>query len=350
MASRPVPMTSARPQSSGRLPARAVLWALSCLLAVVALAACASGAVSIPWDSVPRLLWGDVAPQETMLRNVLLDIRVPRVLFSALTGAALAVTGVTMQALFRNPLAEPGLVGISSGAALGAVCAIVLTTGGFAVIGSSAFLGSLAATFLAYAIGRRYRGVAGLLLAGIAINAMAGSVIGVLTYLASDSQLRDLTFWSMGSLAGASWHTLALTGPWTLLVLAYLCTQWRAMNALLLGEREAAHLGFELAPVRRRLIVATALVIGPLVAVTGGIGFVGLVVPHLVRMVLGAHHRFLLPASLLAGALLLTLADWVARLVVIPAELPIGLVTSLVGGPFFFWLLTRARSAPAADS
>jgi len=329
---------------------RAVLWALSCLLVAAALAACASGAVSIPWDSVPRLLWGSVAPQETMLRNVLLDIRVPRVLFSALTGAALAVTGVTMQALFRNPLAEPGLVGISSGAALGAVCAIVLTAGGFAVIGGSAFLGSLAATFLAYAVGRRYRGVAGLLLAGIAINAMAGSVIGVLTYLASDSQLRDLTFWSMGSLAGASWRTLALTGPWTLLVLAYLCTQWRAMNALLLGEREAAHLGFELAPVRRRLIVATALVIGPLVAVTGGIGFVGLVVPHLVRMVLGAHHRFLLPASLLAGALLLTLADWVARLVVIPAELPIGLVTSLVGGPFFFWLLTRARSAPAADS
>jgi iron complex transport system permease protein len=329
---------------------RAVLWALSCLLVAAALAACASGAVSIPWDSVPRLLWGSVAPQETMLRNVLLDIRVPRVLFSALTGAALAVTGVTMQALFRNPLAEPGLVGISSGAALGAVCAIVLTAGRFAVIGGSAFLGSLAATFLAYAVGRRYRGVAGLLLAGIAINAMAGSVIGVLTYLASDSQLRDLTFWSMGSLAGASWRTLALTGPWTLLVLAYLCTQWRAMNALLLGEREAAHLGFELAPVRRRLIVATALVIGPLVAVTGGIGFVGLVVPHLVRMVLGAHHRFLLPASLLAGALLLTLADWVARLVVIPAELPIGLVTSLVGGPFFFWLLTRARSAPAADS
>ena len=350
MASRPAPMVSACPRPSGRVAPRAVLWALSCLLVAAALAACASGAVSIPWDSVPRLLWGSVAPQETMLRNVLLDIRVPRVLFSALTGAALAVTGVTMQALFRNPLAEPGLVGISSGAALGAVCAIVLTAGGFAVIGGSAFLGSLAATFLAYAVGRRYRGVAGLLLAGIAINAMAGSVIGVLTYLASDSQLRDLTFWSMGSLAGASWRTLALTGPWTLLVLAYLCTQWRAMNALLLGEREAAHLGFELAPVRRRLIVATALVIGPLVAVTGGIGFVGLVVPHLVRMVLGAHHRFLLPASLLAGALLLTLADWVARLVVIPAELPIGLVTSLVGGPFFFWLLTRARSAPAADS
>uniref|UniRef100_UPI0033400875 FecCD family ABC transporter permease n=1 Tax=Castellaniella defragrans TaxID=75697 RepID=UPI0033400875 len=318
------------------------------MLAVVALAACASGAVAIPWRQLPRILLApDLAGQDIMMRSVLLDIRVPRVLFGCVTGAALAATGVVIQALFRNPLAEPGLVGISSGAALGAVTAIVLAAGGFAIVAGAAFLGSLAATFLAYAIGSRYRGVAGLLLAGIAINALAGSVIGVLTYMATDSQLRDLTFWSMGSLAGASWHTLSLVGPWTLAVLAYLCAQWRALNALLLGEREAAHLGFELVPVRRRLIVATALVIGPLVAVTGGIGFVGLVVPHLVRMVLGAHHRRLLPVSLVVGALLLTLADWLARLVIIPAELPIGLVTSLVGGPFFFWLLTRARSVPA---
>lgn len=334
--------------SPGRLPLGMAVGLLGVALAVVALAACASGAVTIPWLRLSHLLFADsLSPQDAMLRSVLLDIRVPRVLFSGVTGAVLAATGVVMQALFRNPLAEPGLVGISSGAALGAVLAIVLTAGGFAAVAGSAFLGSLAATFLAYAIGSRYRGVAGLLLAGIAINALAGSIIGVLTYFATDTQLRDLTFWSMGSLAGASWHTLSLVGPWTLLVLAYLCLQWRALNALLLGEREAAHLGFELAPMRRRLIVATALVIGPLVAVTGGIGFVGLIVPHLVRMVFGAHHRRLLPLSLLMGALLLTLADWLARVVVIPAELPIGLVTSLVGGPFFFWLLTRARSVPA---
>lgn len=331
---------------TGRLAPRPVLCILTLSLVLAALAASASGAVHIPWDRIPALLWGQPAGNETLLRNVLLDIRVPRVIFSAIVGAALAVTGVTMQALFRNPLAEPGLVGISSGGALGAVCAIVLTAGSFPVIAGSAFVGSLAATFLAYAIGRRYRGVAGLLLAGVAINAMAGSGIGLLTYMADDNQLRDLTFWSMGSLAGGTWKTLAAVGPWTLLLLVYLCTQWRTMNALLLGEREAAHLGFELVPVRRRLIVVTALVIGPMVAVTGGIGFVGLVVPHLVRMVLGAHHRYLLPASVVAGALLLTLADWAARLVVMPAELPIGLVTSLVGGPFFFWLLTRARSVP----
>lgn len=332
--------------ASGKLPPQPVLALLLCCLVLAVLAASASGAVSIPWDRYPRLLWGELGPEDVLLHKVLVDIRLPRVLFSAMTGAALAVTGVTMQALFRNPLAEPGLVGISSGAALGAVFAIVMTAGGFLLIASAAFCGSLAATFLAYSIGRRYQGVAGLLLAGIAINTIAGSAIGVFTYLADDAQLRDLTFWSMGSLAGADWPALLWLGPWTALLLSYLCRQWRVLNALLLGEREAAHLGFELVTVRRRLIVATALVIGPLVAVTGGIGFVGLVVPHLIRMVLGAHHRYLLPASVLAGALVLTLADWLARVVASPAELPIGLVTSLVGGPFFFWLLSRGRSTP----
>ena len=147
----------------------------------------------------------------------------------------------------------------------------------------------------------------------------------------------------MGSLAGGTWDSLALLAPPVLLIMLHLCRQWRVMNALLLGEREAAHLGFRSAAVRRRLIVLTALLVGPLVAVTGGIGFIGLVVPHLVRMVLGAHHRYLLPVSMLAGALVLTLADWLARLLISPAELPIGLVTSLVGGPFFFWILIRSR-------
>ncbi|MBB5214893.1 FecCD family ABC transporter permease [Parapusillimonas granuli] len=329
---------------SRKLAPQPILLILLLCLALAMLAASASGAVYIPWSSFPRLLWGSLSPGEDLLHRVLMDIRLPRVLFSTVAGAALAATGVTMQALFRNPLAEPGLVGISAGAALGAVSAIVMTAGGFLTVAGFAFLGSLAATFLAYSIGRRYSGVAGLLLAGIAINTIAGSAIGVFTYLADDAQLRDLTFWNMGSLAGANWSTLAWLGPWTLLLMAYLCGQWRVLNALLLGEREAAHLGFELAVVRRRLIVVTALVIGPLVAVTGGIGFIGLVVPHLIRMLLGAHHRYLMPASMVAGGLLLTLADWLARLLVSPAELPIGLVTSLVGGPFFFFLLARGRA------
>lgn len=331
---------------SQKLAPQTVLVALVCCLVVATLASSASGAVHIPWGSIPRLLWGVPEAGDTLLQNVLLHIRLPRVLFSIVAGAALAVTGVTMQALFRNPLAEPGLVGISAGAALGAVCAIVLLAGGFFVVATAAFIGSLGATFLAYSIGRRYRGVAGLLLAGIAINTVAGSAIGILTYLANDAQLRDLTFWTMGSLAGADWHMLLWLGPWTAVLLAYLCSQWRVLNALLLGEREAAHLGFELVSVRRRLIVVTALIVGPLVAVTGGIGFIGLVIPHLARMVLGAHHRYLLPVSMVAGALVLTLADCLSRVMISPAELPIGLITSLVGGPFFFWLLSRGRSAP----
>lgn len=332
------------PAQPDRWPRAALLGGLALVLAVCALGAAGSGAVRIPPVDAMRLLWTEGASaQETLWRNVLLEIRLPRVLFAILTGAALAVCGAVMQALFRNPLAEPGLVGISAGGALGAVAAIVLGAG-FAATAPAAFAGSLLATACAYTLGRRVPGVAGLLLAGIAINTVAGSLIGLLTVMASDAQLRDLTFWNLGSLAGASWSRLAWLAPWTLVCCAWLLTQWRAMNALLLGEREAQHLGFALASLRRRLIVATALIVGPLVAATGGIGFIGLVIPHLARMALGADHRWLLPASALGGALALTLADWLARLVVAPAELPIGLVTSLVGGPFFLWMLARGRA------
>lgn len=321
-----------------------VLIGLGVVALLVALLAALSGAVHIPLaDALRVLTMGASQPEDTLWRNVLLDIRLPRVLFAVVAGAALAISGAAMQALFRNPLAEPGLVGISAGGALGAVAAIVLTTGGFMVTAPAAFAGSLLATAAAYAVGRRVPGVAGLLLAGIAINTVAGSLIGLLTYMASDAQLRDLTFWNMGSLAGANWSLLGFLVPWTLVWSFWLMRQWRAMNALLLGEREAQHLGFALVTVRYKLVMATALIVGPLVAATGGIGFVGLVVPHLVRMTLGADHRWLLPASMLTGALALTLADWLARIVVIPAELPIGLVTSLVGGPFFLWLLARGR-------
>jgi iron complex transport system permease protein len=320
---------------------RWILGGLALALAVVGLAASASGAVSIPLRELPGLLWHAATPRTELWRNVLFDIRMPRVVFAFVAGAALAVSGAAMQALFRNPLAEPGLIGISAGGALGAVAAIVLTSGGFQLVAPAAFAGSLAATLCAYVLGRRVPGVAGLLLAGIAINAVAGSMIGLITFLANDAQLRDITFWTMGSLAGANWRLLAFLGPWTLLMSWWLMRQWRVMNALLLGEREAQHLGYALRRVRAQLVLACALIVGPLVAATGGIGFVGLVVPHLVRMTLGANHRWLLPACVLAGALALTLADWLSRVAVVPAELPIGLVTSLVGGPFFLWLLAR---------
>lgn len=328
---------------SWRVSAPLALGLLTAALVLAALAATAHGAVAIPLRELPSLLWGAPTPENALWRNVLIDIRLPRVLFAMVTGAGLAISGAAMQALFRNPLAEPGLIGISAGGALGAVAAIVLFSGGFWVTAPMAFVGSLLATLCAYAVGRRVPGVAGLLLAGVAITAMAFSLIGVLTFIATDTQLRDLTFWNMGSLGGANWKLLAFLGPWVLLVSAWLVSQWRVMNALLLGEREAQHLGYALKRVRAKLVLASALIVGPLVAATGTIVFVGLVVPHLVRITLGANHRWLLPATVIAGALALVLADWAARTVVVPAELPIGLVTGLVGGPFFLWLLARGR-------
>lgn len=316
---------------------------LTTLLALSTLWVAGEGAVYIPWSDIPRLLLGEVSAQEQILQKVLIDIRIPRLLLALLAGAILAVSGVVMQALFRNPLAEPGLMGVSAGASLGAVAAIVLFGAGLTLIAPLAFIGSLGATMLAYLVGKRFGGSAGLLLAGVAINAISMSIIGILTYMANDAQLRDLTFWSMGSLATASWTILSFLAPWTLIWLLSVMWQWRALNALLLGDREVNHLGFSLKSLRRRLIISVALLVGPLVAVTGGIGFIGLIVPHMMRMLLGANHRLLIPASILGGALLLSLADTAARTLVIPAELPVGLLTSLLGGPFFLYLLLRER-------
>lgn len=330
------------PRRPSRPSPRRVLAVLCALLAVVAICAAASGALAIPRSQVLPLLFDPAAAGEAaMWRSVLLEVRLPRIVLALTVGAGLALSGAVMQALFRNPLAEPGLIGISPGGAMGAVAAIVLGAQGLAGIAPAAFAGSLAATALAYRLGSRRPGVANLLLAGVAINAICASVVGFFTFQASEVQLRNLTFWNLGSLAGASWAQLAWLVPLVAVLCALLMRDWRAMNALLLGEREAQHLGFDLARLRRRLIVLTALLVGPLVAVTGTIGFVGLVVPHLVRLPLGADHRWLLPNTLAGGAIALTLADWLARMVVIPAELPIGIVTSLVGGPFLLWMLAR---------
>lgn len=281
---------------------------------------------------------------DAISHNVLFNIRLPRVLLGILAGAALGVAGASMQALFRNPLAEPGLIGLSAGASLGAVAAIVLTPGRFFIIAFAAFSGSLMSTYAAYLLGRISQSISGLILAGVALNAMLFSIVGLIILSADDAQLRDLTFWSMGSLAAANWPMIFLLGPLMLAGLIYLLSRWRVLNALLLGEREAQHLGFSLGSTRRGLIICVALTVGPLLAVTGGIGFVGLVMPHIVRMWRGADHRWVMPASALSGALGLTLADWLARCISAPAEIPIGLITSLVGGPFFIWLLLKGRA------
>lgn len=303
------------------------------------------GAVKIPLGDFFRLLWAqDLSGQDLFYQRLLVDIRFPRVLLAGIGGGVLAVAGVALQALFRNPLAEPGLIGVSAGASLGAVLSIVLLGGGFWVIAPMAFAGSLGATLLAYVIGKRYGGVAGLLLAGIAINAIVFSIIGLITYMASDTQLRDFTFWSMGSVATGTWPLLAGLIPWSLVCFAFLAPQWRAMNALLLGQQEVQHLGFDLKKLRRRIVIGVSLLIAPLVAVTGGIAFIGLIVPHMVRIFMGSNHRYLIPASMFGGAILLIWADYFARTIIAPAELPVGLLTSMIGGPFFLWLLLRTRA------
>lgn len=285
---------------------------------------------------------------------VYFDIRLPRMLLGMLIGAGLAVSGVVMQGLFRNPLADPGLVGVSAGASLGAVSVIVLggtsllplvSAMGIYTLQLFAFAGGLATTLVLYRVATRagQTEVATMLLAGIAIAALATAAMGVLIYIASDSQLRDFTFWSLGSLAGANWIKVFASGPIILVALVGCFWLARGLNALTLGEATANHLGVPVQRLKRIAIVGVAAATGASVAVSGGIGFVGIVVPHLLRLVIGPDHKYLLPASALLGAAFLLVADAVSRVIVAPAELPIGIVTAAVGGPFFLWILLRKR-------
>lgn len=314
------------------------LFVLACLV----LLSLRTGAVDVSWSDFFALLLGGEA-SDPLSQTVLLELRLPRVLFAMIVGGALALSGAVMQALFRNPLAEPTLIGISAGASLGAVVALLFGFVGLLWTGLAGFTGATVATVIAYLVGRRVPGVAGLLLAGIAINAFALSLVSLLITFASDTQFRSFAFWSLGSLTRASWSSLVWLLPWSVLLSLWLVMRWRVLNALLLGEREAHHLGFDLKRVRLELIMTICLLVGPLVAVTGGIAFVGLVMPHVMRLWLGADHRLLLPMSWIGGAVALLLADGLARLVVMPAELPVGVITSLVGGPFFLWLLLSRR-------
>ncbi len=286
-------------------------------------------------------------------------VRAPRVLLAAIVGAGLGVAGAAMQGLFRNPLADPGLIGVSSGAALAAVAAIVLGGGVFGAAAGAlglwtlplaAFLGGIGATALMTRLGTvaGVASVATLLLAGVAVNALAGALTGLLVFMADDRQVRDITFWTLGSLAGARWAQLPVVAVLVLLPSIALCTLARPLNALLLGEAEAFHLGTRVELVKRVALVLSAVAVAAGVAFTGLIGFLGLVVPHLLRLGFGADHRVVLPGSALLGAAILVLADLAARSLAAPAELPVGVVTALLGAPFFLWLLRRRAAGVAA--
>ncbi|WP_278956410.1 FecCD family ABC transporter permease [Aquipseudomonas alcaligenes] len=338
---------------------RPLLLALGALLLLAFWLSLALGPVSLPLGdtllAALRLLGLPVGGAELQQAELILgQIRLPRSLLGLCVGAVLSLSGVAMQGLFRNPLADPGLVGVAGGAALGAAIAIVggSLIGGLPAAWSPyllsicAFGGGLLVTAIVYRFGRRdgQTHVATMLLAGVAMTAMSGAGVGLFTYLADDATLRSLTFWNLGSLNGASYPRL-----WPLLLVTLGVALWLprradALNALLLGESEARHLGFNVERIKLELVLCTALGVGAAVAAAGLIGFIGLVVPHLMRLLVGPDHRVLLPASLLAGASLLLLADLAARLVLAPAELPIGIITALLGGPFFLYLLVRGRA------
>ncbi|WP_323632294.1 iron ABC transporter permease [Pectobacterium carotovorum] len=320
-------------------------WLIALLLLMVALMVGAAnmGALTLSL----KMLWQ--TPLDDPIWHIWLNIRVPRVLLAILVGGALACSGAIMQGLFRNPLADPGLLGISSGAALCVALTIVLPLGLpplLALYGPmfAAFAGSLAITAIIFILSRSEQGgLTRLLLAGIALNALCLALIGVLTYISTDQQLRQFSLWGMGSLGQAQWPMLLVAS--TLVIPATIATLYYAhrLNVLQLGDEEAHYLGVNVKRTKYTLLLLSSLLVGVAVAVSGVIGFIGLIIPHLMRMHLGADHRWLIPGSILGGACLLLFADTLARTLLSPAEMPVGLLSSLIGGPYFLWLIVQHK-------
>jgi iron complex transport system permease protein len=327
---------------------------VSLLLTIAILCAIAFGAVPIsPGDmlgGLQHLLQG--RSPANIYEGVFTEIRLPRVLLCSVTGAILGVSGVLMQGLFRNPLVEPGLIGTSSGAAFGASIVFVLAPSlplalksltGPLLVPLFAFLGGLLATAAVYSLASagKKASTMSILLVGIAINAVGLSGTGFMSYLARDPQARSITFWNLGTVSGASWPQVLIVSLIAALTFVLAFRYSKELNALLLGEQEAFYLGVNSERLKRKLMLLNTAMVAVATAFVGVIGFVGLVVPHMVRLAIGSDHKRLLPASLLGGALLLNLADLSARLLLRPAEIPIGIITSLVGAPVFILLLKR---------
>lgn len=321
------------------------LWLMVALLISMTLFATTLGAMRLPLAS----LWPS---GDEVLRHIWLTIRLPRVLLALLVGSALALSGCVMQGLFRNPLADPGLLGISSGAALAVAFWLVLPISVPVLVVLyapmlAAFIGSLTVMAVIFVLSKAGDGsLSRLLLVGIAINALCGALVGMLSWISNDAQLRQLSLWGMGSLGQAEWPTLLVSA--TLIIPSSLVVWWMAtrLNLLQLGDEEAHYLGVNVRVLQRVLLLCSAVLVAASVAISGVIGFIGLVVPHLMRMWLGPDHRGLIPGSLLAGAILLLIADTLARTVAAPAEMPVGLLTSLLGAPWFLWLIFRQERSP----
>jgi iron complex transport system permease protein len=327
---------------------------LSVLLVLVLIAAIAFGAVRIlPSEMLAAIEhWFKLEPSKSIYENVFLQLRLPRVLLCAITGAILAVSGVLMQGLFRNPVVEPGLIGTSAGAAFGAsivfslspfMSPIFKTLLGPFLVPVFAFAGGLGATFMVYSLAKNNKRVSilPLLLVGMAINAIGLSGVGLMTYIARDPQARSITFWNLGTFSGASWFQVFFTGIVAIICILIAFKQAKKLNVLLLGEQEAGYLGVEVNKLKTSILIVNTAMVSVATSFVGVIAFMGLIVPHVLRLLIGSDNRKLIPASVLMGALLLTLADMGARLLLAPAEMPIGIITSIVGAPLYIFLLKK---------
>jgi iron complex transport system permease protein len=324
------------------------------LLFAVLLMAIAFGAVDIrPAEMLSALkhFFKGEKPA-SIYEGVFLQLRLPRVLLCAITGAILSSSGVLMQGLFRNPIVEPGIAGTSAGAAFGASVVFVLAAGmspefkswtGPLLVPLFAFMGGLIATFAVYSLSKNSKRISimSLLLTGIAINAIGLSGTGFMSYLARDPQARSITFWNLGTFSGANWTQVAITGVTVLIIFPITFRYSKQLNALLLGEEEATYLGVDTARLKRRIMILNAAMVSIATAFVGVISFMGLIIPHILRLLIGSDNKKLLPASMISGALLLNVADMAARLLLAPAEIPIGILTSLVGAPVFILLLKK---------
>lgn len=328
--------------------------ALAVALVVACLIAAGTGQVPIsPLEVLGSLLHRvglDLGPLPSVAQgeNALWLVRFPRVALAVIVGAALGCAGALMQGVFGNPLAEPGVIGVSAGAAVGAAAAIVsgVTLLGSWTTAAAAFAGGLLTTFAVYVMARSggRTEVVTLVLTGVAVNATAGALLGLLMFLTDDDGVRAIAFWQLGSMAQATWAAVAAAAPCALVGLGVAIVVARRLDLLALGERAARHVGVDTERLRVTAVVVTALLTASAVAFTGIISFVGLVVPHLVRMVAGPGHRVLIPASALGGALVVVVGDLIARTAIDYQELPLGVLTAVVGGPAFFWLLRRTRA------
>lgn len=337
-----------------RLPLSAGVAVGSALLVVTVVLSFGIGPIDIAPPKVVEVVLHEVLGigdgGDALNTTVVMNLRMPRVLFGALAGAALAISGAALQGLFQNPLADPGIIGVSGGASAGAVSAIVLLPPISAaaygwLVPASAFAGGALATILIYLLARpgANRGTARLLLVGVAIGAGFAALTGFLTYVADDDDLQSIVFWQMGSLGNIDWLKLSLVTPPIVFGIILLIAKHRALDLLALGERDARHLGLDVVRTRAIVIAAAALLTGAAVSFAGTIGFIGLVVPHIVRMMFGPAHRNVVPMSAIVGALLIVVADTAARTIAPPSEVPIGLFTAALGAPFFLWLVMRSK-------